>query len=103
MGPGPKMTHVFQGPLEDLIGELVSGPGSPGWQVTHVLELSVEDEASLLAKLVLVHELLEQRKLDGLAGVTPELVTPASAAPGRSQGQAFAPEINIVRIESYSS
>ena len=73
---------MFQGPLEDLIRELISGPGSPGRQVAHVLELRVEDEASLLPKLVLVHELLEQRQLDGLARVTPELVAATSTASG---------------------
>jgi len=73
---------MFQGALKDLVGELIAGPGSPGGQVPHVLELSVEDEASLLAELVLVHQLLEQRKLDGLAGVTPELVSAASATSG---------------------
>jgi hypothetical protein len=59
---------------------------TPGRQVAHVLELRVEDETRFFPEFILVHQFLEQRHLDRLAGVTPKFVTAAPAASGRGQG-----------------
>ena len=78
---------MFERPLEDLVRELVPGPGPPGGEVAHVLEDGVEDERGLLAQLVLVQQLLQQRQLDGLAAVAPEVVAAAFAGAGREEGK----------------
>ena len=81
-------SYVFQRPLEDLVGELVARPRPPAGQIAHVLQHRVEDHARLLAQLVLVHQLLQQRLLDRLAGVPPEVVRAALAR--RAEREALA-------------
>lgn len=78
---------MFEWSFKDGIGEFIAGAGATRRQVTHVLENSVEDEAGLLSQLVLVHQLFQQRQLDGFSGVPPQFFTPAFA--GRAQGQAL--------------
>ena len=55
------MTNMFQGSFENLVCEFVSGSCSSRRQVSHVLELGMEDEARLLPQLVLIHQLLQER------------------------------------------
>jgi len=83
---------VFKWPFKDLICQFIASSGSSGWQIAHVLELGVEDDAGLLPQLVFVHQLLQQRQLDRLAGVAPKLVAAGATTSGGCQSQTFAPD-----------
>ena len=74
------LTYVFERPLEYGVRELVACPGSAGGQVAHVLEDGVCGGAGLARHLVLVQQLLQQRLLERLAAVAPQLL---GAAPLR--------------------
>ena len=65
---------MFEWSFENLIRELISRPCPPAGQISHVLEYGMEDHAALLPQLVLVHQLLEERPLDGLTAVSPQLL-----------------------------
>ena len=71
---------MFERPLEYGVRELVACPGSAGGQVAHVLEDGVCGGAGLARHLVLVQQLLQQRLLERLAAVAPQLL---GAAPLR--------------------
>ena len=78
---------MFEWSFEDLVREFISRSGPPAREVTHVLEDGVEDHAALLPQLVLVHQLLEERPLDRLATVAPQLL--AAGFAGGAQSKRF--------------
>ena len=71
-------TNVFERSVEDGVGELVAAAGPLAGQVAHVLQDGGEGGAGLLGQLLLVLQLLEQRQLQRIARVPPQVVPVAA-------------------------
>ena len=76
---------MFERGLKDLIAEFVSVAAALGGVVAHVFEYGHEAHACLLTELLLAYQLLQQRVLDRLLRVAPQIIL--AATPGAGQGQ----------------
>ena len=74
---------MFQRTLKYLVCQLITGPSPPGRQISHVLQHGVEDQTGLTRQLVLIEKLLQQRLLQRLPAVAPQVVTPVPPGGGQ--------------------
>ena len=88
---------MFERSLKYLVCELVASSGAAGRKVPHVLEHCVEAEAGLARQFVLVEELLQQRLLQRLSAVAPQLVSPTPSRRAQCHLQQSRSDAVIIR------
>ena len=69
---------MFERSVKDGVGELVAAAGPLAGQVSHVLQYGGEGGTRLLRQLLLVLQLLQQRQLQRVPRVAPQVVPVAA-------------------------
>ena len=71
----PTSTDVFERSVKDGVGELIPTACPLAGEVAHVLQDGGEGSARLLRQLLLVLQLLQQRQLQRVPRVSPQVVS----------------------------